>query len=95
MGFRKEVMKLGLIVLAAFLTACTNDNEAVKALSDNGFSNITITDRGGVFAGWAGCDSKDGNWYHADATNPAGRPVHMLVCCGSAMSFKGCTVRSK
>jgi hypothetical protein len=90
-------MKLGLIVLAAVaLMGCgTNDAEAIKALDDQGFTSVSITDHGCMFAAWEGCDEKDGNWYHASATNPAGKRVNMLVCCGGAMAFKGCTVRSK
>ena len=91
-------MKLAIVLtcLALATVACgTNDSEAIKALDDNGFTNVTITDRGFMFASMEGCDSKDGNWYHASATNPAGKHVNMLVCCGAMTSFKGCTVRSK
>lgn len=85
-----------LALLSVCLFACgTDDDEAIKALSDQGFSDISITDRGCFFAAMEGCDEKDGNWYHANATNPAGRKVNMLVCCGAKLSFKGCTVRSK
>lgn len=90
-------MKLSLIVLGAIcLTGCwTDDNEARKALDDQGFTNISITERGAVLAHFQGCGEDDGNWYHATATNPAGKQVSLLVCCGGAMSFKGCVVRSK
>lgn len=92
-------MKLGLFVLtclALAIVACgTNDAEAIKAMDDNGFTNISVTDRGFMMANWEGCDKKDGNWYHVTANNPAGKRVNMLVCCGSMTSFKGCTVRSK
>lgn len=85
-----------LACLCVCTSACiTDDNEARKALDDDGFSDIQITDRGAVFAGFYGCDSKDGNWYTASATNPKGKHVNMLVCCGGALQFKGCTVRSK
>lgn len=96
---KHQVSVVAAFFLAAFaiaITACgTDDNEAIRALDDNGFTNITITDHGFMFAGFEGCDAKDGNWYHATATNPAGKHVNMLVCCGAKMSFKGCTVRSK
>jgi hypothetical protein len=90
-------MKLLVIVCSIVMLAgcATNDHEAIKALDDEGFSDISITDRGFMFAEWQGCDKRDGNWYHAHATNPRGKPVNMLVCCGSSLSFKGCTVRSK
>jgi len=88
-----------ILILSFFflpLIGCgTDDHEAYKALSDNGFTNIHITDKGWTFANWHGCDSKDGNWYQVNATNPIGKPVEMLVCCGAKTSFKGCTVRSK
>lgn len=91
-------MKLGLIVsiLSFTLVGCwTNDNEALKALDDQGFSEATITERGAVFAQWEGCGNDDGNWYHAIATNPHGKRVNVLICCGGALQFKGCVVRSK
>ena len=89
-------MKSILIAACLCVAACaTNDSEAIKALDNNGFTNITITDRGFLAASWEGCDDKDGNWYHATATNPTGKRVNMLVCCGGALDFKGCTVRSK
>jgi hypothetical protein len=90
-------MKLSLILLCvACLSGCVaNDNEAIKALDDQGFSNISIMDRGIFGADWAGCGQDDGAYYKAVATNPAGKRVNLLVCCGGAMSFKGCVVRSK
>jgi len=85
-----------ILALAFCLTACaTNDAEAQKALDDNGFSDVTIVDRGFMFAHFHGCAEKDGNWYEANAKNAKGKPVSMLVCCGAALSFKGCTIRSK
>ena len=92
----KKYLTSILAALACCLIACgTDDQEAKRALDDNGFSNVTITDEGFVFANWHGCDEKDGNWYQANATNPAGKQVTVLVCCGAKMSFKGCTIRSK
>ena len=90
-------VKLSLIFLSALcLTACwTDDNEATRALSDNGFTDIHITDHSGVLIGFEGCGKDDGAVYHATAKNAAGKQVSVLVCCGGAMSFKGCVVRSK
>lgn len=85
-----------VVACVIVLVACaTNDSEAIRALYDNGFSNIAIQDRGFMFAHFHGCGEKDGNWYEANALNPIGKPVHMLVCCGALISFKGCTIRSK
>ena len=90
------VVSVGLLVCVATTVNCaTNDHEALKALDDNGFTDSTITDRGFMFAHFHGCDARDGNWYHAKTTNPKGKPVEMLICCGQLLSFKGCTIRSK
>lgn len=90
-------MKSILAFLGAIcLTGCfTNDNEAIKALDDQGFTSISITDRGALFAHFEGCGEDDGHWYEASATNPVGKRVNLLVCCGANLSFKGCVVRSK
>lgn len=89
-------MKNLIILLAICLVGCqTDDAEAIRALSDNGFSDITITDSSAIAPNWDGCGSDDGAVYHAKATNPAGKRVNVIVCCGGSLSFKGCVVRSK
>jgi hypothetical protein len=94
------IIVVGVVAITALgitqVAGCTtNDSEAIKALDDNGFSDISITDRGAIFAGWEGCGKDDQNYYHASAKNPAGKRVNVLVCCGGGFSFKGCVVRSK
>lgn len=89
-------MKIAFLLSLVCLTGCwTNDSEAIKALDDQGFTAISITDRGAMFPQWEGCGSDDGCYYHATATNPIGKRVTLLVCCGGALQFKGCVVRSK
>ncbi len=90
-------MKLSLIVaFSVLLVGCiTDDNEARKALDDQGFTNITITDRGTGLVTWEGCGKDDGAYYKATATNPAGKRVNVVVCCGGSFSMKGCVIRSK
>lgn len=90
---KRILLPLSFVLLS--IGCGTDDHEAYKALSDNGFTNIHITDRGFMFASFHGCSEKDGNSYYANANNPISKPVEMLVCCGSKTSFKGCTVRSK
>jgi hypothetical protein len=90
-------MKKFLLFLSAVcLAGCvTNDSEAERALKDNGFSDIEITDRSAVLVGFWGCGDDDGAAYKATAKNAAGNQVTVIVCCGGALSFKGCVVRSK
>lgn len=84
---------LGIVVTCSCCAA--DNNEGVRALENNGFSHVSITDSGILVPAFHGCDKHDGAYYEANATNPAGNQVHMTVCCGGPMSFKGCTVRSK
>jgi len=89
-------MKNFLFVSLLCLSACwTDNNEAKRALDDQGFTKVTITDSSAFWAHFHGCGQDDGHWYEATATNPVGKQVVMMVCCGSNFSFKGCVVRSK
>ena len=90
-------MKLYLTICALVcLTGCVvNDREAIKALDDNGFTNIRIIDHGSVFPSIEGCGNDDGVYHYAMTTNPVGKQVKMLVCCGRISSFNGCVIRSK
>ena len=89
-------MKYILSLFAICMAACwTDDNQAISTMSDNGFSDIHITDRSGILIGTEGCGGDDGAIYYATAKNPAGKQVNVIVCCGGATSFKGCVVRSK
>lgn len=84
-----------LACLCMCVAACsTNDGDATRTLDDEGYTDIQVQDRG-IMASWEGCDEKDGAWYSVSATNPKGKHVNMLVCCGGSLSLKGCTVRSK
>lgn len=83
------------LVCCVGLISCTNDSEALRTMEDNGFTNVSIEDSGGVFSKFHGCSDKDGAWYEVAATNAAGKNVHLTVCCGGFGSFKGCTIRSR
>jgi hypothetical protein len=84
-----------LVCILSFTTACTDDNEAQRALTNQGFSNITIVDRGSWFSSFHGCSDGDGNWYSVTADNSTGKRVNVTVCCGGVLQFKGCTLRSQ
>lgn len=86
-------MRFVLFALAALLVSCTDDNEAIRALTNLGFRDIQITGES-VFLTWE-CSKDDAVSYEATATNPAGVRVGVTVCCGGPLRFKGCTVRSR
>lgn len=82
------MMKRVLILLVFFLwiCGCTNENDAVRILSENGYKDIQMT--GYKFFA---CSQED--FYHTgfQATSPSGRSVSGTVCAG--VLFKNSTIR--
>lgn len=78
-------MKKLMLIAVLALTACTDANEATKALEDSGYKNIKI--EGYSFIG---CSKDDA--YHTEftATGATGRQVNGVVCGGW---LKGSTIR--
>jgi hypothetical protein len=73
------------IALVAALVGCTDEHGSRRALEAQGFGNIEFTGYA-----WIGCGQDDDFATRFNATNPAGKRVSGVVCCGLA---KGCTVR--
>lgn len=73
------------LILVALLAGCTAPDRARETLDNSGYTNIEI-------GGWAafGCGESDTYKNHFTATNPNGKRVEGVVCCGL---YKGCTVR--
>ena len=82
----KRIIVLVCIALLA-LSACSDESDAVHALTSAGYTNIQTKGYAGPFA----C-SKD-NFYSTSftATNPAGMIVDGVVCSG--LAFKASTIR--
>ncbi len=84
----KKIILVSLVaaLLSVGLTACSDRDSALRALSAQGFTNINA-------GGWAmfGCDEKDQFHTSFTATGPTGVPVHGVVCKGF---LKGSTVRT-
>lgn len=72
--------------IAALLMGCSNSNDANKALTAMGFTDIRTTGYK-----WFACSDDD--WYHTGFTakNPQGLQVSGTVCSG--FFFKNSTVR--
>lgn len=88
-----EVIVVVLIVgvLALSLgSSCMGDADGARtALQGMGFKDVKLEDPKWLFNG---CDKNERN-NPFTATNQTGQRVHGIVCCGSLLSFKGCTVR--
>ena len=76
---------IAAVVIAPLLVACTNEPRAREVLDEQGFTDVTIT--GYV---WAACSDDDATHTGFTATNPKGKKVSGVVCCGW---LKSCTVR--
>lgn len=85
--FTALVLGIILVVLiVAFATAVTTSaDEAHQTLSSAGFTDVVVGD-------WAffACGRDDKRGREFTATNPAGKHVSGVVCCGI---LKSCTVR--
>lgn len=77
-----------LLALLALLTAgCfTNESDTIRTLEASGYTDIQTTG----YVPWT-CGRDDTFHTGFAATNPAGRRVAGVVCCGAW--GKGCTVR--
>jgi len=79
------MIKLTILALTILLCACTNDNDAKRALMGMGFTDINTTGYQ-VF----GCSEDDHFHTGFTAKNPNGQQVSGVVCSGF---FKAGTVR--
>ena len=77
---------IGALLLACVLgTGCSSPDQASRALTDAGYTNIQITGYE-----WWGCGKDDTFSTGFRAKGPTGRPAHGVVCSGW---WKGSTIR--
>lgn len=78
--------RIFVLLLSVILASCSNSNDAKKALTAMGFSEIRTTGYK-----WFACSDDD--WYHTGfvAKNAQGLEVKGVVCSG--FFFKNSTVR--
>jgi hypothetical protein len=76
-----------IVLVAVTLAGCSSENDARKALTGAGYSNIQ-TDGYSVF----GCSEDDTFHTKFTAKGPSGQPVEGVVCSGW---LKGGTIRTK
>ena len=67
-------------------------NDAIRALENQGFSQIQVLDKDIFFLWWNGCGEDDDASFELRALNPVGKKVEMTVCVG--WPFKGATIRT-
>jgi hypothetical protein len=94
---RRGNILFGCIGVAAFLilllaegAKTTDISEPKHAAEMMGFTDVHVQDGSLVELS---CGMDDDIGYRATATNPNGKPVSILICCGYLL--KACTVRAE
>lgn len=89
------------IVLAAAMAAIigfagcgflVDEDQAVRAATNLGFTDVKVESRIIFFLRWRGCAENDDAGFTVSGANPQSKRVKILVCVG--WPFKGATIRS-
>ena len=73
--------------------SCASEDQAIRAVTNLGFTEVEVLDKDIWFIGLRGCDGHDAALFTVRGKNPAGKVVTVGVCVG--WPFKGATVRSE
>jgi len=90
------LVALGVLLFIGFGTfrgIFVPEARALEALEKQGYTEGVITDHSWFVPGLQGCDGKDAAVFEANAINPVGKRVDVIVCTG--FFFKGATIRTK
>ncbi|MCP4677695.1 MAG: hypothetical protein GY854_19700 [Deltaproteobacteria bacterium] len=83
-----------IIIIAFHMSGCglmVGDDQAVSALTSQGFTKVAVSERHYVAVGFYGCGEGDAVAFKCSAINSKGNHTEVTVCCG--WPFKGCTIR--
>jgi hypothetical protein len=92
----KRIMVVIILVAMATMAGCgfmVDKNQAIRAATNLGFTDVKIEDRAIFFLEWRGCSKSDDAGFTVTGKNSQGQRVTILVCVG--WPFKGATVRTK
>jgi len=92
----KRVMVAIMLVALVALSGCgfmVDEDQAVRAATNLGFTEVKVESRAVAFLEWRGCSKSDDAGFTVSGKNPQGQRVTLLVCVG--WPFKGATVRTK
>jgi len=82
----------GLLMLVVSCGLAVKDEATIRAVENQGYSNVTIIKKHIIFPDFCGCSKDDAAAYEMTATNPANKQVNIIACAGI---LKGVTVRTK
>jgi len=92
---RKILVILCLLAFGLAVGGCgymVGEDDAVKAATSSGMSDVTVLSTHQLSPHWfGGCSGSDDAAFKMAGMNVAGEKVNFTVCCGAVA--KGCTVR--
>lgn len=91
---KRIMLTIALVTIIGF-TGCgflADEDQAVRAITNLGFTEVKVESRKVLFLGWRGCSKSDDAGFMVRGKNPQGKTVKVLVCVG--WPFKGATIRS-
>lgn len=86
------VIVMATVFVYIFGGLFVDSSVAVKALKNQGFTNVQVLDRDWLLVGFRGCDGLDAAKFTVRAVNPVGDTVETCVCSG--WPFKNATIRT-
>lgn len=89
---RRIMLAVLLALSAAGCGFMADEDQAVRAATNLGFTEVKVESRAVFFLEWRGCSKSDDAGFTVTGKNPQGQRVKLLVCVG--WPFKGATVRS-
>ena len=95
-SFAGSLISFVIVIILAVIwmpigASFVDDTKATRALTQLGFTDVTILNKDPWFVGIKGCGSGDGALYTVRGINPAGQAITVEVCAGI---WKGGTIRS-
>lgn len=92
----RRMLALVLVLVAmVFATGCgclVDEAQAVRAVTNLGFTDVKVESKSVAFVEWHGCSKSDDAAFKVSGKNPQGQRVTLTVCVG--WPFKGATIRS-
>jgi hypothetical protein len=91
----KRLMVVVVLMILVSVIGCgfmSDEDQAIRAATNLGFTEVKVESRVVFFLRWRGCSESDDAGFTVIGKNPRGQRVKLLVCVG--WPFKGATIRS-
>lgn len=89
----KRIMAVIMLMAMAGCGFLADEDQAIRAATNLGFTEVKVESRAVAFLKWRGCSKSDDAGFTVTGKNPHGQRVTLLVCVG--WPFKGATIRTR